>query len=85
VTGSADPPDGPASGPGDRESPRSHPSSQIIILTICTSVLVLLLLGGFILYLTWQHPSLTGPMATAAAAITVPLTVVGIILALMKR
>ncbi|MFE9181692.1 hypothetical protein ACFYN5_36405 [Streptomyces sp. NPDC007126] len=33
-----------ASGPGDRESPRSHPSSQIIILTICTSVLVLLLL-----------------------------------------
>ncbi|MGC9501851.1 hypothetical protein [Streptomyces sp. WG7] len=85
MTGPAEPPDGPASGPGDRESPRSHPSSQIIILTICTSVLLLLLMGGFALYLVWQHPSLTGPMTAAAAAITVPLTVVGIILALMKR
>lgn len=85
MTGPADPPDSPVSGPDDRENPPSYLSSQVIILTICTSVLVLLLLGGFTLYLAWQHPSLTGPVATAAAAVTVPLTVVGIILGLMKR
>lgn len=84
MTGPTEPPDGPASGTGDRENPRSHPSSQVI-LTICLAVLVLLLLGGFALYLAWQHPSLTGPITAAAAAITVPLTAVGIIIALTKR
>ncbi|MET9774556.1 hypothetical protein ABZ023_09800 [Streptomyces sp. NPDC006367] len=48
-------------------------------------MLVLLLLGGFVLYLAWQHPSLAGPIGAAAAAITVPLTLLGIVLALTKR
>jgi hypothetical protein len=52
---------------------------------VVLSLLVLLLLGGFALYLTWQHPSLTGPLTAATAAVTVPLTVIGIVLAMMKR
>ncbi|WDM16521.1 hypothetical protein J3S85_36560 [Streptomyces lavenduligriseus] len=60
-------------------------SQLLIVLVVAVSLLNLLLLGGFALYLTWQHPSLTEPLSTAAAAVSVPLALIGIVLALMKR
>lgn len=69
----------------DRDNPRSRSSPDIVILVACMSVIVLLMLGGFVLYLAWQHPSLAIPLGTAATVITVPLTVFGIILVLTKR
>lgn len=81
----AEPPDAPTPNPDQQGSPRANPSLLLIILIVAVSLLELLLLGGFALYLTWQHPSLAAPLSAAAAAVTVPLTVIGVVLALTKR
>ncbi|MEU2441763.1 hypothetical protein ABZ595_37120 [Streptomyces rubradiris] len=81
----AQPPDVPVPDPDRQDRPRTNRSLLLIVLVVVLSLLVLLLLGGFALYLTWQHPSLTGPLTAATAAVTVPLTVIGIVLAMMKR
>lgn len=80
----AEPPAPPDADSELREGSRTSLVPQLIVLTVVT-VLALLLLGAFALYLTWQHPSLIGPLGAAAAAVTVPLTVTGVVIALTKR
>jgi hypothetical protein len=84
VSSPAEPPDPPDADSEPRDGTRTSLVPQLIVLTVVT-VLALLLLGAFALYLTWQHPSLIGPIGAAAATITVPLTVIGVVIALTKR
>nr|AHE38678.1 hypothetical protein pFRL2_3 [Streptomyces sp. FR1] len=84
MTGPTEPPDRPGIAE-DRDNSRSRSSPDMVVLVACMSVIVLLMLGGFVLYLAWQHPSLAVPLGTAATVITVPVTVFGTILVLTKR
>ncbi|WP_327170111.1 hypothetical protein OG471_00535 [Streptomyces sp. NBC_01336] len=46
---------------------------------------VLCLFGLATVYLIWQHPDLGTPIAVAVALLGLPITVIGIIIALARR
>jgi hypothetical protein len=58
------------------------PARAIWPLLILVLVLVILLVGAGLAYLTWRHPSLGAPLGTAFGAVTLLVTVA---LALSRR
>ncbi|MEU5157754.1 MULTISPECIES: hypothetical protein [Actinomycetes] len=60
-----------------QQSPEEPAAPQRALwpLTVFNAVLVMLLIGAGILYVTWRHPSLGTPVQTAIAGVTVLVTV----------
>ncbi|MFE6743855.1 hypothetical protein [Streptomyces tubercidicus] len=77
----AEPPTAPQRQQPSQESNRNL---QLVIMMLL-AVVVLLPVGGFLIYLIWRHPSLATPITTAVAVISVILTLVGILIAILKR
>ncbi|MEW1753401.1 hypothetical protein [Streptomyces angustmyceticus] len=73
--------------PPPPQQPSQDPNRTLqLVIMMLLSVVVLLPIGGFLIYLLWRHPSLATPIATAGTVIGVILTpLVGILIAILKR
>ncbi|WP_329182193.1 hypothetical protein OG754_40365 (plasmid) [Streptomyces decoyicus] len=50
-------------------------STALWPLVIFTLVLVVLVIAAGLVYITWRHPALAAPLGTAAACVTVIVTI----------
>ncbi len=72
----------PSPGGSHRQGPTVPPTPAVWPLLILVLVLVIVLVFVGLAYLTWRHPSLSGPLGTALTGVTLVVTLA---LALSRR
>lgn len=68
---------------GSQQSRSAVVPSLVLPLLALTFVLLVLIIGGGLVYVTLMHPSVAVPLTVAAAGLTVVFTVASVLVALV--
>lgn len=70
---------------GCQQPPSTEIGATVVPLLALTFVLLLLVVGGGLLFVTLTHPSLAVPLTVATAGVTLVFTIAGVLVSLVAQ